>query len=56
MRYRDAKRLHNEDEIIVRKTGESHTVVNVDVRISFTFSVKTADVTKTGRCGNGLLE
>ena len=31
MRYRDAKRLHNEDEITVRKTGESHTVVNVDV-------------------------
>ena len=27
MKYREAKRLHNEDEVILKKTGKPYTVI-----------------------------
>lgn len=31
MKYRDAKKLHNEDEVISKKTGRLLTVISVKV-------------------------
>lgn len=31
MRYQDAKKLHNEDEIIIKKTGKVLSVITVEV-------------------------
>lgn len=29
MRFKDAKKLHNEDEVLIKKTGEILTVIEV---------------------------
>lgn len=31
MRYRDAKKLHNEDEVIIKATGCSKYVVDIEI-------------------------
>lgn len=45
MRYRDAKKLHNEDEVIVKSSGCSQFVVDIEVQDKDVFV----------RCDDGVL-